>query len=105
MGLLAVTLRRPLCVPSKRLFEKESSKVEGTVKALKESEPKVDVAKPVVPVPAAPKRPLIKRIWDELVHYYHGFRLLFIDIRVSSRLVYRVLNGDDLSRREHKQVS
>lgn len=94
-------------MPSPRLFEKDSSKVEGTVKALKEAEPSTAAAKPdvpAVPPPVPPKRPLIKRIWDELVHYYHGFRLLFIDIRVSSRLVYRVLNGEELTRREHKQL-
>lgn len=83
--------------------------MEGTVKALKEAEhPAVDTAKPAAAAAAlahpVPKRSLLKRIWDELVHYYHGFRLLFIDIRVSSRLVYRVLNGDELTRREHKQL-
>ncbi|CAN7991467.1 unnamed protein product [Ixodes hexagonus] len=105
---LALVLYRPLWVPSKKLSEKESSKVEGTVKALKEAEhPGVmDLAKPAATVLAhpVPKRPLLKRIWDEIVHYYHGFRLLFIDIRVSSRLVYRVLNGENLTRREHKQL-
>ncbi|XP_037555336.1 mitochondrial proton/calcium exchanger protein [Dermacentor silvarum] len=106
-SMLSLVLCRPLSVPSQRLFEKDSSKVEGTVKALKEAEPSRVAAKPdtsAAPVPVPPKRPLVKRIWDELVHYYHGFRLLFIDIRVSSRLVYRVLNGDELSRREHKQL-
>ncbi|KAG0416334.1 hypothetical protein HPB47_006550 [Ixodes persulcatus] len=104
---IALVLYRPLWVPSKKLSEKESSKVEGTVKALKEAEhPVADVAKPAATAPAhpIPKRSLLKRIWDELVHYYHGFRLLFIDIRVSSRLAYRVLNGDSLTRREHKQL-
>lgn len=47
------------------------------------------------------KKSLRRRIWDELVHYYHGFRLLFIDIRVSSGLAWRVLNGKTLTRREH----
>lgn len=106
-NMLSLVLCRPLSVPTQRLFEKESSKVEGTVKALKEAEPSTVATQPDMSgaaVPAPPKRPLVKRIWDELVHYYHGFRLLFIDIRVSSRLVYRVLNGDELSRREHKQL-
>lgn len=105
--MLSLVLCRPLSVPTQRLFEKESSKVEGTVKALKEAEPSTVATQPDTSgaaVPAPPKRPLVKRIWDELVHYYHGFRLMFIDIRVSSRLVYRVLNGDELSRREHKQL-
>lgn len=105
--MLSLVLCRPLSVPTQRLFEKESSKVEGTVKALKEAEPSTVATQPDTSgaaVPAPPKRPLVKRIWDELVHYYHGFRLMFIDIRVSSRLVYRILNGDELSRREHKQL-
>uniref|UniRef100_A0A023GLS9 Mitochondrial proton/calcium exchanger protein n=1 Tax=Amblyomma triste TaxID=251400 RepID=A0A023GLS9_AMBTT len=106
-SVLSLVLCRPLSLPSQRLFEKDSSKVEGTVKALKEAEPLAAAVKPDAPAAPAivpPKRPLIKRIWDELVHYYHGFRLLFIDIRVSSRLVYRVLNGEELTRREHKQL-
>lgn len=87
-----------------------SSKVEKTVKAIRKEggEKSAQVSdnlakKPELKV-ATPKRPLAKRIWDELVHYYHGFRLLFIDIRVCSNLLYRILKGEDLSRREHKQL-
>ncbi|KAJ9576530.1 hypothetical protein L9F63_025571, partial [Diploptera punctata] len=87
------------------LFDKEplkpSSKVEETVQALKENLKD----KTTVPVPAE-KPPLLKRIQkkvvDELVHYYHGFRLLFIDINISRRLVWKVLNGRSLTRREHR---
>ncbi|XP_053657972.1 mitochondrial proton/calcium exchanger protein [Anopheles marshallii] len=55
-------------------------------------------------VAAAPvvKKTLQQRIWAELVHYYHGFRLLFIDINISRKLLWRVLNGRTLTRREHK---
>ncbi|XP_049280029.1 mitochondrial proton/calcium exchanger protein isoform X2 [Anopheles funestus] len=55
-------------------------------------------------VAAAPvvKKTLQQRIWAELVHYYHGFRLLFIDINISRKLLWRVLNGKTLTRREHK---
>ncbi|XP_060658706.1 mitochondrial proton/calcium exchanger protein [Drosophila nasuta] len=53
---------------------------------------------------AKPKKPLQQRIWDELVHYYHGFRLLFIDTAISSKLLWRVLNGKTLTRRENKQL-
>lgn len=45
------------------------------------------------------------RIKAEIVHYYHGFRLLFIDIRVAVRLIWQVLNGRSLVRRERQQVS
>ncbi|PSN54988.1 hypothetical protein C0J52_02342 [Blattella germanica] len=87
-----------------RLYEKEplkpSSKVEETVQVLKE-----DLKKASVDV-TTDKPPLLKRIKkkvvDELVHYYHGFRLLFIDINISRKLVWRVLNGKSLTRREHR---
>lgn len=48
------------------------------------------------------KKTLWQKIWAELVHYYHGFRLLFIDINVCRKLLWRVLNGKTLTRREHK---
>ncbi|XP_023218269.1 mitochondrial proton/calcium exchanger protein-like [Centruroides sculpturatus] len=88
--------------------EKESSKVEQTVKALKtektkqESSPVLTDEVKLAQIP--PKRSLLKRIVDEIIHYYHGFRLLLIDIKVSTRLVWKILNGEDLSRREHRQL-
>ncbi|CAH0388518.1 unnamed protein product [Bemisia tabaci] len=86
---------------------KPSSRVEETVSALKEkAKEKVEATKKeqaaeptVVAVP--PKKSLKQKIKDELLHYYHGFRLLGIDIKVSSKLVWRVLNGKSLSRREY----
>ncbi|KAG5682035.1 hypothetical protein PVAND_011427 [Polypedilum vanderplanki] len=53
---------------------------------------------PIVPV----KKTMLQKIWAELVHYYHGFRLLFIDINISRKLLWKVLNGGTLSRREHR---
>jgi LETM1 and EF-hand domain-containing protein 1 len=90
-----------------QLYDKEplkpSSKIEETVQALKEDLKE----KPSVAV-VAEKPPLLKRIKkkivDEALHYYHGFRLLFIDINVSRKLVWRVLNGKSLTRREHRLV-
>lgn len=52
----------------------------------------------VVPV----KRSIPQRIWAELVHYYHGFRLLFIDINICRKYLWKILNGQSLSRREHR---
>lgn len=48
------------------------------------------------------KKTLKQRIVNELLHYYHGFRLLFIDINVSRKLIWRILNGKSLTRREHR---
>ncbi|XP_050099926.1 mitochondrial proton/calcium exchanger protein isoform X1 [Anopheles aquasalis] len=56
----------------------------------------------VVPTAPVVKKTLQQRIWAELVHYYHGFRLLFIDINISRKLLWRVLNGKTLTRREHR---
>lgn len=89
------------------------------------SEPKPEVKSALDPSTAAPSPdnpyPLVNRdamrtgmaarakgIWrrvvKELKHYYHGFRLLFIDIRICSRYVWNLLNGATLTRRERKQV-
>lgn len=93
---------------------KEPSKVEETVKVLKEEKQKAKVTPDSTPsrkvhvsavdVGTPPKRSIGKRVWDEIVHYYHGFRLLFIDIKVSSRLAWKILHGDELTRREHRQL-
>lgn len=104
---------------SQLLLKKDESKVEQAVKALKESvEEQKESKVEKLPEPStstetdtiksaivAPKKKLSQRIIDELKHYYHGFRLLFIDVRVCSRLVWQVLNGKNLSRRERRQVS
>ncbi|XP_054741120.1 mitochondrial proton/calcium exchanger protein [Anastrepha obliqua] len=111
---------------TRRLDENASSKVEVTVKTMKEKQKeKVEeiikeasapastktVREPVEPAKAVATEPqkavevkksLGTRIWEELVHYYHGFRLLFIDINISRRLIWRVLNGKTLTRRENK---
>jgi len=50
------------------------------------------------------KPPLWKRVVDEVVHYYHGFRLLSIEVRISFNLLFKVLQGDYLTRRERKQL-
>lgn len=53
------------------------------------------VAKPV-------KKSIKQRVWDELVHYYHGFRLLFINMNVARILVGKLLHGESLTRREYR---
>lgn len=84
-------------------FEKEplkpSSKVEVTVQELKKK--KEEVPTEVVPKIAV-KKSLRQKVVDELVHYYHGFRLLFIDMKISAGLLWRILNGNTLTRREYR---
>lgn len=50
------------------------------------------------------RRTLGQRVIDEIKHYYHGFRLLWIDTTIAGRMLWRVLNGHPLSRRERRQV-
>lgn len=88
--------------------EQASSKVEETVKAIQErkADPNAAavaaangtdsaVAKPVV------KKSLGTRVWDEVLHYYHGFRLLFLDINVARKLLWKTIRGTTLTRREY----
>lgn len=99
------------------LYEQPSSKVEVTVQNMKNKQ-KEKVEEIIKEAAAgavgenkaleatqkqvAIKKPLKTRIWEEIVHYYHGFRLLFIDINICRKLLWRVLNGKTLTRRENK---
>ncbi|KAK7873837.1 hypothetical protein R5R35_005703 [Gryllus longicercus] len=97
----ALVFVRHLHVGSPR-FDKEplkpSSKVEQTVEVLKKD--LLVSEKPAVS--PAVKKTLWQKIKDECLHYYHGFRLLFVDINVSRKLLWRVMNGKSLSRREYR---
>lgn len=50
------------------------------------------------------KKSLYQRVVDELKHYYNGFRLLGIDIKIAGRMVWRLLHGQVLTRRERRRV-
>uniref|UniRef100_A0A3Q1GSI9 Leucine zipper-EF-hand containing transmembrane protein 2 n=1 Tax=Acanthochromis polyacanthus TaxID=80966 RepID=A0A3Q1GSI9_9TELE len=50
------------------------------------------------------KKALHQRIVDELKHYYNGFRLLGIDIKIAGRMVWRLLHGQLLTRRERRRL-
>ena len=63
------------------------------------------VDSPVETVAVSTKPPILTRIKDTALHTYHGFRLFFLDLRISSRLLLKTLRGQSLSRREQKQVS
>ncbi|XP_040052371.2 LETM1 domain-containing protein LETM2, mitochondrial [Gasterosteus aculeatus] len=50
------------------------------------------------------KKALHQKIVDELKHYYNGFRLLGIDIKIAGRMVWRLLHGQLLTRRERRRL-
>ncbi|KAK9891833.1 hypothetical protein WA026_016632 [Henosepilachna vigintioctopunctata] len=85
---------------------KPSSKVEVTVENLKKKQD--EEQKPVSTVTEEPPKAVVKKktlkekVVDELLHYYHGFRLLFIDMKISGGLLWRVLTGHTLTRREYR---
>lgn len=90
-----------------KLNDTPSSKVETVVETLKEKLKEKEAvqkpeAYPKAIVQQSEKRTLVQKVWAELVHYYHGFRLLFIDINVCRKLFWQVLNGKSLTRRENK---
>ncbi|XP_070541446.1 mitochondrial proton/calcium exchanger protein-like [Ptychodera flava] len=87
---------------------KDESKVEQTVKNLKKKkeqhEQVIGSTTEEQSAVALPKKSLWQRIVDEVKHYYHGFRLLGLDIKVACRLTWQVLQGHILTRRERRQL-
>ncbi|XP_037113874.1 LETM1 domain-containing protein LETM2, mitochondrial [Syngnathus acus] len=61
-------------------------------------------AAPGPTAPAVAKKALHLRIVDELKHYYNGFRLLGIDTTVAGRMVWSLLHGHILTRRERRRL-
>ncbi|XP_056151522.1 mitochondrial proton/calcium exchanger protein isoform X2 [Lampris incognitus] len=84
----------------------DDSKVEKSLRSLKDKNKKLEEGGPVYSptLDAEPvRRTLRQRVVDEIKHYYHGFRLLWIDTTIAGRMLWRVLNGHTLSRRERRQ--
>ncbi|XP_041477117.1 mitochondrial proton/calcium exchanger protein-like isoform X1 [Lytechinus variegatus] len=110
---------------SSRLYDlaDPESKVERTVKALKDKkkekerhvekvegdtrEAKLeDMGAPPRPeVILVPKKPIMVRIKDEVMHYVNGFRLFGVDLKIAMRHLWAVLNGGSLTRREYRQFT
>jgi len=66
--------------------------------------------KPTPPTPKEPSEsaPLATRVWKkvkhEAQHYWQGSKLLGAEIRISSRLLWKILHGESLTRRERRQL-
>ncbi|KAK2826739.1 hypothetical protein Q5P01_020953 [Channa striata] len=83
----------------------DDSKVEKSLRSLKDKK-KLEEGGPVYSptLDAEPvRRTLTQRVVDEIKHYYHGFKLLWIDTTIAGRMLWTVLNGHTLSRRERRQ--
>ncbi|XP_047668222.1 mitochondrial proton/calcium exchanger protein isoform X3 [Tachysurus fulvidraco] len=84
----------------------DDSKVERSLRSLKDRNKKLEEGGPIYsPTVDTEKvrRTIGQRVIDEVKHYYHGFRLLWIDTAITGRMLWRVLNGNALSRRERRQ--
>ncbi|XP_053476919.1 mitochondrial proton/calcium exchanger protein isoform X2 [Ictalurus furcatus] len=84
----------------------DDSKVERSLRSLKDRNKKLEEGGPIYSptVDVAPVRRTLRQwVVDEVKHYYHGFRLLWIDTAITGRMLWRVLNGQTLSRRERRQ--
>ncbi len=81
------------------LRKKEAAAIEASEKpgSLQEDSSKTTVS-------LAPRKTLWVRFVDEVKHYYSGFKLLFLDVRICSKIVWKVLQGHNLTRRENKQL-
>ncbi|XP_014850529.1 PREDICTED: LETM1 and EF-hand domain-containing protein 1, mitochondrial isoform X6 [Poecilia mexicana] len=84
----------------------DDSKLEKSLKSLKDKKMKLEEGGPVYSptLDVEPVRRTIRqRVIDEIKHYYHGFRLLWIDTTIAGRMLWKILNGNPLSRRERRQ--
>ncbi|TBU29049.1 LETM1-domain-containing protein [Dichomitus squalens] len=85
---------------SRRGLHSSSSQQEASPSTASESKP----------LPPAPKddAPLAKRVWKkvkhEVQHYWSGTKLLAAEVRISSRLQWKLLHGESLTRRERRQL-
>ncbi|XP_018414226.1 PREDICTED: LETM1 and EF-hand domain-containing protein 1, mitochondrial [Nanorana parkeri] len=89
---------------SKPLFD--DSVVEKSLKSLKDKNKKLEEGGPVYSPTTeveTVKKSIGQKVMDELKHYYHGFRLLWIDTKIAARMIWQILNGAILSRRERRQ--
>lgn len=79
--------------------------MEKSLKSLKDKNKKLEEGGPVYspPVEVVVKKSIGQRVLDELKHYYHGFRLLWIDTKIAARMLWRILHGHTLTRRERRQ--
>jgi len=94
---------RQISYTSSLLSEKPSSKIEETVNAVKEKAQKEAEGKEVATV--KPTKSIKQKVIDEVMHYYHGFKLLGLNAKISFKLALKKMRGQELTRREHNLVS
>ncbi|GAA6026899.1 hypothetical protein JCM8097_005946 [Rhodosporidiobolus ruineniae] len=97
---------RPFLAPSS-----ESTSTTTTTAAPQSKELAVDEKKDKAVVKKDDKKEKgtrLQRVWatikKEALHYWHGSKLLAKEVRISARLLRRLVGGKKLTRREHRQL-
>ena len=124
-GIHGARLNTRYLTTSTTKTKEPSSKIEETVERLKEkkkAEPEVaKETEKVVKTSTATSAPVAKdettttvetprkktlwvRFKDEVKHYYSGFKLLYLDVNVSSKILLKLVRGKPLTRRESRQL-
>lgn len=95
-----IHLQQPTSVTAGYRFESTKSTPPSSSEP-KASPPATKDSKPLVPWTTR----AWKKVKHEANHYWHGTKLLVSEVRISSRLQWKILHGDALTRRERRQVS
>ena len=90
----------PVLSGPKTAIGESKSTVEQAIESIKAKKSKTSVDKTEV----VAKKSVWERVKHEALHYYNGFKLLFYDVKISSRLLWKSMKGQTLTRRERKQV-
>ncbi|KAL0579948.1 LETM1 domain-containing protein ylh47 [Marasmius crinis-equi] len=97
-------------ISARRLQSTQSSKHDASTGTSVPLDPETSQeVKPTPPATPEPvKGPLLSRIWKkvkhEAAHYWHGSKLLVSEVRISARLQWKILHGEQLTRRERRQL-
>ena len=86
------------------LKAKEETKQSVTTESTVDETSSKTLASPSETQVDTPRLSLWGRIVKEVMHYYNGFKLLFLETKIAYRLMKQVLHGHSLTRRERRQV-
>ena len=59
---------------------------------------------PEKPLKSISKTPITARIRDGIQHYWHGSKLLAYETKISAKLIFKLIRGESLIRREKRQL-
>ncbi|GAA5947443.1 hypothetical protein JCM3765_001679 [Sporobolomyces pararoseus] len=106
--LRLLTTSRPFLAPSPSSPSKSTTSTSTTATETKELATADEKEKKAVAKKGKEEASRLTRIWasvkKEASHYWHGTKLLGKEIRISARLVRRLIVGKKLTRREHRQL-